>query len=75
MGESSRCPCGEPSQTAEHIPQHHGRPAQQIFFFFLMWPSNLGFADKIYEPTEALRITSIFMIRYLWDIGTWVGSG
>jgi len=60
IGESSRCPCGAPSQTAEHILQHC--PDYSILRK-QMWPSNMDFADKIYGTTEALRVTANFMIE------------
>ena len=60
IGESSRCPCGAPSQTAEHILQHCPNFSD---LRKQMWPTNLDFADKIHEPTEALRITANVMIE------------
>ena len=60
IGESSRCPCGEPSQTAEHILQHCPNYAN---LRKQMWPTPIVFADKIYGPTEALRTTAEFMIQ------------
>ena len=60
IGESSRCPCGEPSQTAEHILQHCPNYAN---LRKQMWPTTIDFADKIYGPTEALRTTAEFMIQ------------
>jgi len=56
IGEFTRCPCGEPFQTAEHILQ----PCPN--FSNLRRPSNMDFTDKIYGPTEALRITAEFMV-------------
>ena len=58
IGESTRCPCEESSQTAEHILQHcpnHTNLRRQT------WPSNMDFADKIYGSADVLRITAKFI--------------
>ena len=60
IDKSSTCPCDESSQTAEHILQHCPNISS---LRKQMWPTNLGVADMIYGPTEALRITENIMIE------------
>ena len=58
--DSLKCSCGAAEQTAEHILQecpNYRELRKEI------WPTPTSFDDKLYGPTNTLKLTADFMER------------